>query len=73
MGTRTSLAAIVVSSTHNAAAFQYGRNTAELIAQAQVQVLDIIATLRQAVKDATAGNASDSNIATINTLITNLS
>ena len=73
MGTKTTVAATVPASTHIAAAELVGRNPTVMQLQLQAMVNDVITMAKQIVKDMTAGNASDPNIATYNTLITNLS
>jgi hypothetical protein len=73
MGAKATIAAIVPATTHTAAAQSLGRNPIMLHAQVQVQITDCINLLKQVVKDMTVGNASDPNIATLNTVITNLS
>jgi hypothetical protein len=73
MGAKATIAAIVPQTTHVTAAQSLGRSPSTLHAQAGVQLTDTINLLKQVVSDMTKGNPSDPNIATLNTVITNLS
>ena len=73
MGAKATIAAIVPANTHVSASQALGRNPTMLHLQAQTQIQDAINVLKQVVKDMTAGNPSDANIATLNGVITALS
>jgi len=73
MGAKTTIAAIVPANTHTVAAQSAGRSPVLMHQQVQVQLTDCINMLKAVVADMTRGNAADPNIATINTVITNLS
>lgn len=73
MGAKATVVATVPATTQTSAAQNLGRSPVMLHAQAGVQINDTINLLKQIVKDMTAGNASDPNIAAFNTVITNLS
>lgn len=70
VGTRTTLAAVAPAGNHISAALKSGRTPSMLIAQANEQIAELIVTLKAVVADMQTG---DANIATVNTLITNLS
>jgi hypothetical protein len=72
MGAKASIAAITPSTTHTTAAQKLGRNPVETHAQAMAAIDDAIASLKRAVADATIGNSGDSNITTLNTIISSL-
>jgi hypothetical protein len=69
MGAKATIAAIVPAATHTAAAQSLGRNPVMLHAQAQQQITDCINLIKQVVRDMQAGNPSDPNIASFNTVI----
>lgn len=73
MGAKTTIAATVPAGTHNTAALALGRSPVMMHTQVQAQINDCVNMLKQVVKDMTAGNPSDPNIAAFNTVITNLS
>jgi hypothetical protein len=73
MGAKTSIAAIVPSTTHINAAERLGRHPAMTHAQALRALDDAIFALQRAVADAAIGNSGDSNITTLNSIISNLS
>jgi hypothetical protein len=73
MGAKTSIAAITPSATHVSAAEKLGRHPTMTHNQALRALDDAVIALRLAVADATLGNSGDSNIATLNTIISNLS
>ena len=73
MGSKATIAALVPATTHISASQALGRNPTMLHQQAQTQLNDAINILKQVVADMTRGNPSDPNIATLNTVITNLS
>jgi hypothetical protein len=70
MGIRSNLIAASLAASHNSAAFAHGRSAPALVTQAEQQILDVIALLKEVVKDMQAG---DPNIATFNSLISSLS
>ena len=70
MGVRSTLISTALSASHTSTAFKAGRNAPELVTQAETQILDVIKTLQEIVKDMQTG---DSNITAFNTLITTLS
>jgi hypothetical protein len=70
MGVRSTLISTALAASHTSAAFKAGRNAPELVTQAETQILDVIKTLQEIIKDMQTG---DSNIAAFNTLISNLS
>lgn len=73
MGSKTTITTTVPAGTHTTASQSVGRNPVMLHAQVGAQITDTINLLKQIVKDMTAGNPSDPNIAAFNTVITNLS
>ena len=73
MGAKTTIKSIVPSGTHITAAQSLGRDAQTGITEAQTQLTDSVSSLKLIVADMTAGNPSDPNIATLNTVITTLS
>jgi hypothetical protein len=73
MGAKATISATIPAATHTGAAQLLGRNAAMMHIQAQAHIEDCINLLKQVIKDMTLGNSSDPNIATLNTIITNLS
>ncbi len=73
MGAKAILKAVVPAGTHITAAQSLGRDAVTMLNETQTQITDSVNGLKVIVADMTAGNPSDPNIATLNTVITTLS
>jgi hypothetical protein len=69
---KTTMNGLTLSATHKTAAASLGRTAGDAVTEIARHIDDINAALKQMVADATAGNPSDSNIATLNSIITSL-
>jgi hypothetical protein len=69
---KTTMNGLTLSTTHKSAALARGRDATAQVGVIARHIDDLVAALNQMIADAMAGNPSDSNIATLQSIVTSL-